>query len=271
MSLALSPLVKRYDQLILDLDGCIWVGDEPVPGSVEAVMALREGGKRLAFATNDPRRAGEEYVAKLWRLGIQASLADVVTVGGAVQHLLAETRKAKTAFVIGSEALHGHVADAGVRVLNGTDLASRAELVVVGGTDDLTFADLRDATLAVRRGAELLATGRDPTYPMPEGLWPGTGAILAAVETATGQTAQIVGKPQPQLFLTAIDRLGEGKTLVVGDRLDADVAAAAAAGLDAALVLSGGTSADEVEGASAKEDDPKPVAVADNLAALVQG
>jgi HAD superfamily hydrolase (TIGR01450 family) len=267
MTLALSPLVRRYDQLILDLDGCIWVGDEPVPGSVEAVVELREAGKRLAFATNDPRRAGEEYVAKLWRVGIQASLADVVTVGGALQHLLADTRKGQTAFVIGTDALRGHVADAGVRVLNDTDLASRAELVVVGGTDDLVFGDLRDAALAVRRGADLLATGRDPTYPMPEGLWPGTGAILAAVETATGRTAKIVGKPEPQLFLTALDRLGEGRTLVVGDRLDSDVAAAAAAGLDAALVLSGGTSADDARAAK----EPRPVAVADSLAALVSG
>ena len=70
---------------------------------------------------------------------------------------------------------------------------------------------------------------RDPTYPQPDGLWPGTGAILAAVEYATGRTAEIVGKPEPQLFLTALDRLGEGRTLVVGDRVDADLAAAAAA------------------------------------------
>jgi glycerol-1-phosphatase len=264
LGLALSPLVRRYDQLILDLDGCVWLGEEPVPGSPEAIAELRAEGKRVAFVTNNPRRAGEEYVTKLWGIGVQASVADVVTAGGAVQHLLAETRKGKTAFVIGTDALRGHVADAGVRVLNGTDLASRAELVVVGGTDDLVFADLRDASLAVRRGAELIATGRDPTYPMPEGAWPGTGAILAAVETATGVSAQIVGKPEPQLLLTAVDRLGDGRTLVVGDRLDADVAAAAAAGLDAALVLSGGTTADE-----ARSAEPKPVAVAETLAELV--
>jgi HAD superfamily hydrolase (TIGR01450 family) len=240
------------------------VGDEPVPGSVEAVASLREAGKRVAFATNNPRRAGEEYVTKLWGIGIQASLGDVVTVGGAVQHLFAETRRGRTAFVVGTDALRGHVADAGVRVLNGTDLASRAELVLVGGTDELTFADLRDATLAVRRGAELFATSRDATYPMPEGMWPGTGAILAAVETATGANAQIIGKPEPQLFLTAVDRLGDGRTLVVGDSLDTDIAAAAAAGLDAALVLTGAGTAE-----ASGEADPKPVAVADSLADLV--
>jgi HAD superfamily hydrolase (TIGR01450 family) len=242
----------------------VWIGGEPTPGAVEAISELRESGKRLAFATNDPRSATEDYVTRLWGLGVQASVADVVTVGGAVQHLLAETRSRRTAFVVGTEALRRHVADAGLRLLNGTDLASRAELVVVGGTEELVYDDLRNATLAVRRGAELIATGRDPIYPQPDGDWPGTGAIVAAVEYATGKTAQIVGKPEPQLFLTALDRLGEGKTLVVGDRLDADVAAAGRVPLDAALVLTGGASRDELDGA-----EPKPVAVADNLAALV--
>jgi glycerol 3-phosphatase-2 len=261
---ALTPTVSRYDQLILDLDGCVWVGDRPVPGAVEAVAALREAGKGLAFATNDPRQAGEEYVAKLWGMGIRASLSDVVTVGGAMQHLLAETRRGRTAFVIGTESMRRHVADAGLKLLNGTDLATRADVVVVGGTEDLVYADLRDAALALRRGADFLATGRDPTYPQPDGLWPGTGAIVAGLEYATERTASVVGKPEPQLFMTALDRLGEGRTLVVGDRLDSDVAAAARARLDAALVLSGGTNAEELDGA-----DPRPVAVADSLAKLV--
>jgi glycerol-1-phosphatase len=260
----LSPLLSGYDQLILDLDGCVWVGDEATPGAPAAIATLRDQGKGLAFVTNDPRHAGEEYVAKLWRLGIRASLADVVTVGGAVQHLLADTRRGRTAFVIGTAPMCDHVADAGLRLLNGTDLASRAEVVVVAGTEDLVYDDLRNAVLAVRRGADFLATGRDPTYPQPDGLWPGTGAILAAVEYASGRVAQIVGKPEPQLFLTALDRLGEGRTLVVGDRLDADVAAAARVELDAALVLTGGTSAEDLDGA-----DPKPVAVAETLATLV--
>jgi glycerol-1-phosphatase len=264
---ALSALASRYDQFILDLDGCVWVGNEPTPGAVEAIAQLRASGKRLAFATNDPRSATEDYVTRLWGLGVQASVADVVTVGGAVQHLLAEKRSGRTAFVIGTDPLRRHVTDAGVRVLNGTDLASRAELVVVAGTEELVYDDLRNATLAVRRGAELIATGRDPIYPQPDGDWPGTGAIVAAVEYATGKTAQIVGKPEPQLFLTALDRLGgSGRTLVVGDRLDSDVAAAARVPLDAALVLTGGASPDEVGAA-----DPRPVAVAENLAELVRG
>ena len=263
----LSPLVDRYEQLIIDLDGCVWIGEEAVDGSVEAVERLRGGGKRIAFATNNSRRSGEDYVRKLWGLGIQASLADVVTVGGAMQHLLAETRHGMTAFVIGTQTMLDHVADAGLKVMNNTDLATRSELVVVSGTEDVTYDDIRTASLALRRGADFLATSRDPTYPMPDGLWPGTGAIVAAIETASGREAAVVGKPEPQLFLTALERMGAGRTLVVGDRIASDIEAANRAGLDAALVLTGDTTAEEAAAAR----DPRPVAVADSLLALVSG
>ena len=262
----LSPLALRYDQFILDLDGCVWIGEEPTPGAVEALDAVRQAGKGIAYATNDPRSATEDYVARLWKIGAKASLRDVVTVGGAVQHLLADTRSGRTAFVIGTPALRSHVENAGLKVLNGTDLASRSEVVVVGGTEQLTYDDLRYAALAIRRGADFLATARDPTYPQPDGLWPGTGAILAAVEVASERRAQTVGKPEPQLMLTALDRLGEGRTLVVGDRVDTDLAAAAAAGLDSALVLSGGARREDAEGL-----DPAPVAVTETLAELLVG
>jgi glycerol-1-phosphatase len=267
----LSPLLSRYEQVILDLDGCVWTGGEPIEGSPEAIERLRSAGLRVSFATNNSRETTEEYVAQLWRAGVQASLADVVTSGGAMQHLLAETRTGRTAFVIGTAAMHRHVEDAGLKIMNGTDLASRVEVVVVAATEDFVYDDLRSAALAVQRGADLLATARDPTHPMPDGLWPGTGSLLAAVETATGASAALVGKPEPQLFLTAIDRMGDGSTLVVGDRLDSDVTAAAAAGLDAALVLSGGTSRSQAGAAARDGDSPQPVVVADDLASLVNG
>lgn len=262
-----SELISRYDQLILDLDGCVWIGDEPTAGAVEAIAALREARKGVAFVTNNPRLPSEDYVAKLWGLGVKASLGDVVTVGAAMQHLLAETRSGRTAFVIGTAALVDHVAAAGLKPLNGTDRASQAEVVVVGGTDRLSYDDLREATLAVRGGADFLATSRDPTYPMPDGMWPGGGALLAAVEVASERQAAIVGKPEPQLLLTALERLGGGDTLVIGDRLDADVAAAGRAGLDAALVLTGGASREDAEAAR----EPAPVAIAASLAELVDG
>jgi HAD superfamily hydrolase (TIGR01450 family) len=263
----LTRIAQRYDRFILDLDGCVWIGDEPTPRAVEAIASLREAGKGVLYATNDPRSATEDYVARLWKIGVRASVGDVVTVGGAMQHLLAETRSGSTAFVVGTEALFRHVTEAGLRILNGTDLASRAEVVVVGGTEDLVYDDLRYAALAVRRGADFLATARDPTYPQPDGLWPGTGAILAAIEVASGRQAEIVGKPEPQLMLTALDRFGEeGRTLVVGDRVDTDLAAAAAAELDAALVLSGGTAREALNGF-----EPQPVAVKETLADLILG
>ena len=147
----LSPIAQRYDQFILDLDGCVWIGEEPTPRAVEAIAALREAGKDVAYATNDPRSATEDYVARLWKIGVRASIRDVVTVGGAIQHLLAETRSGRTAFVVGTEALKRHVTDAGLKVLNGTDLASRAEVVVVGGTEDLVYDDLRHAAREDRK------------------------------------------------------------------------------------------------------------------------
>jgi HAD superfamily hydrolase (TIGR01450 family) len=265
--MALSPVIRSYEQFIVDLDGTVYVGDRLTPGAVDAIEALRAGGKGVAFVTNNPRLSGEDYVRKLWKLGVKASLADVVTVGGATQHLLAETRQGKTAFVIGSPAIRQHVNDAGLRVMNGTDLASRAELVLVAGTDQVDYDDLRIATLAVRRGADFLTTSRDPTYPMPDGMWPGTGAILAAVETAAERTATVIGKPEPQLMLTAMERMGDRRTLVIGDRIDTDGAAAARAQLDFALVLTGGADPAAVEAA----DGPRPVAVAATLATLVHG
>jgi glycerol 3-phosphatase-2 len=262
---ALSSLVAGYDALMLDLDGCVYVGEEATPGAPEAIEALRTEGKGVVFVTNDSRHAVEDYVQKLWRLGVRAAVADVVSVGAAVQHLLAQTLPGRGAFVIGTEAFRRHVADAGLVLLNGRPEADHADVVIVAGPDELSYDDLRSATLSVRAGADFIATGRDSTYPMPDGLWPGTGAILAAVEYATDRRAEIVGKPEPGLFRIALDRLGPGRVLAVGDRLDADVAAAERAGLDAALVLTGATSAEEAE----RAEEPRPVVVATSLGALV--
>jgi glycerol-1-phosphatase len=263
----LSPLLSNYDHVVLDLDGCVWVGDQPTRKAPEAISRLRAAHKSIAFVTNDARRSPEEYVRKLWGLGIQASLEEVVTVGGAIQHVLAERGTGIGAYVIGSPAIFRHVSDSGQRILNGTDRAATADVVVVADHDDLRFSDLRPAIQAVAGGAQMIAAGRDPTYPTDDGLSPGTGAVVAALEYATNRTATIVGKPDPQIFMTALDRLGPGRTLVVGDRLDADLGGAKAAGLEAAIVLTGVTSAEQAENAG----DPQPVAVASDLHALVTG
>jgi HAD superfamily hydrolase (TIGR01450 family) len=263
---ALSPRLTAYDGVLLDLDGCLWVGEAVIEGAPDAVAALRDAGKAIAFLTNDPARSPDEYVRKLWRLGFRASAGEVVTVGTATEHWLAQNA-AGSAFVIGSRALVDHVALAGLRIVNGTDLAARADVVVVAGHERFDYAELRTATQAVMRGALLVGTGRDATFPMPDGAWPGTGALLAAVETASGRSADVItGKPEPPMYDAARAAVGDGRLLAVGDRLDADVAGARAAGIDSALVLSGVTSA--LEGARA---DPGPTFTAPSLAALVLG
>src|SRR4051812_10509561 len=125
-SVPISPRIRPYDHVLLDLDGCLWVGDEACAGAVDAVTALREAGAKVLFLTNDVRHAPEDFVRKLWRLGFQASLAEIVTVGAALQFHLAGRGHA-SAFVIGSDALVGHVAEAGLRILNRTPFATRAD------------------------------------------------------------------------------------------------------------------------------------------------
>ena len=261
----LNPALARYDNVLLDLDGCLWIGDEAIDGAVDAVAALRDAGKGIAFLTNDVRHAPEDFVRKLWRLGFQAAVDEVVTCGAALQFVLAERSERGAAFVIGSQALVDHVADAGLRIVNNTEFATRADLVVVGGHEAFDFRELRIATQAVLRGAELIGTTRDRTFPMPDGPWPASGAVLAAVEAATGRRAErTVGKPEPDMYEAARDRLGDGRYLAVGDRLDIDVLGARRAGIDGALVLTGIGTRAEAEAA-----DPRPNHVADSLAALV--
>ncbi len=253
--------------MLLDLDGCVRVGEQATPRADEACAALRQADRGVAFVTNDARLSPEEVVQQLWGLGVRASVLEVVTVGGAMQHALAEAPDLRSAFVIGSPAIHRHVENAGLRILNHTDLARRADVVAVAGHEGFDYAELRTAIQAVLEGAALICAGRDATFPMPDGAWPGTGSLVAAIEAATGATAVSVGKPEAQIFRTALDRVGGEAALVVGDNLAADVAGAHALGLDAAVVLSGLTTREEAEVALAA--DPPIVAIADTLADLV--
>src|SRR3954468_8621387 len=203
------------------------MGSDPTERAPEALAALREAAKGIVFMTNDARRTPEEFVRKLWRLGFQASLGEVLTAGAAVQFSLAGRYDGGAAFVIGSRALVEHVAEAGLRIVNRTEVASRADVVVVADHERFDYAELRTATQAVLRGAELVGLTRDATFPMPDGPWPGSGAILAAIETACGREAdEVVGKPEPGMYATARDRLGDGRMLAVGGRVDVVVAGA---------------------------------------------
>jgi glycerol-1-phosphatase len=260
--MALSPLLAAYDHALLDLDGCVWVGDAPTRRAVEAVAALRGAGKGVAFVTNNSWIAPEAFVRKLWRLGFQAGIEEVITPGGAIQALLAD-RGTGAALVLGSPALADSVTAAGWRLVDHA-YPSKADVVVAGAHESVDYAGLAAATRAILAGADLLAPDLDASFPVDGGLWPGSGAIVAAIERATGVRAATVGKPSPGLFTTALERLGGGRALVVGDRVDADLAGAAAAGMDAALVLTG--VADRVAGEAAQ---PPPVAIGADLASLV--
>jgi glycerol-1-phosphatase len=234
----LSHLLAGYDHVLLDLDGCVWVGDDATPRAVEAVDALRAAGKGVAFVTNDARSSVEDFVRKLWGLGMRASVEEIVTVGAALQFVLASTPAWKHAFVIGSDAVHRHVEAAGVR-----ETMDGADVVVIAGHDRFDYDELRFAVRAILGGAQAICTSRDATFPMDDGPWPGTGAIVAAVETATGTEAVTIGKPAPEIFRAALDRLGPGRALVIGDRVDSDLDGARATGLDGALV--GGERSDD--------------------------
>jgi glycerol 3-phosphatase-2 len=233
-------LVERYDSFLLDLDGVLYRADSPVEHAAEAVEGLRGAGRAIVFVTNNSSRTPLQVAEKLRRVGIAAEASEVVSSALATADVLRE-RGISEAFVIGEDGVVEALGDAGVRVL-GDDEAERADrvqAVVMGWDRGITYEKLRTAGLLVQRGAALIATNADPSYPAPDGLWPGAGAILAAVVATTGVEPLVVGKPHPPLLEAARSRAGGSNPLVVGDRLDTDIAGAAAVGLDSLLVLTG--------------------------------
>lgn len=255
----------EFDGLLIDLDGVVWVGRELIPGSVEALRTLFDAGKRIVFVTNNPAKPAAEYARRLAKAGIDVGPELIVTAGEATAALAAERIGAGgTAFVIGAPAFHETVAAAGLELLE-AEAGREANAVVVSGHRGFDYDELLTATLALQRGAALLATSHDPTLPMPGGPWPGTGAVLAAVETASGATAEIGGKPERHLFEMARKRIGDAaRVAMVGDRLSSDIEGGRRAGLKTVLVLSGATSREEAAVAT-----PSPDLIVEDLAALV--
>ena len=272
------PLADRFDGLLIDLDGVVWIGREPVPGSVETLRELLAAGKRIAFVTNNPGRLPEAYAERLQGLGVEVGAEQIVTAGIVVARLAAEAAgEGGGAFVLGRPALKEMVAATGTRLLDG-EAAESADVVVVSGHPGFDYGELRTAKLALDRGARLFATSHDPTMPFPGGERPGTGAVLAAVEVASGKQATIAGKPERHLFEMAAEAIGcslwphsghkeqeTGRLAMVGDRIASDIEGGRAAGLETVLVLSGTTSRAEAEAA-----DPPPDHVLENLAGLLR-
>jgi glycerol-1-phosphatase len=226
-----------------------------VPGSVDAIAELRARGVRLVFLTNDPRGSRAEYAARLRRLGAEADESEIVTSGSALASLVRDREGAGTkAFVIGSPSLKNELARAAIELLAG-ERGREAEIVAVGGHDGFDYDELRIATQALRRGARLYAAGRDATFPMPDGPWPGTGSVVAAVEVAGGRAAIVAGKPERFIFDIVRSLLaGCRRVATVGDNLASDIAGGSRAGLTTILVLTGTSSRDDLEAADVTPD-----------------
>jgi HAD superfamily hydrolase (TIGR01450 family) len=258
-------VADEFDGFLVDLDGVVWIGREPVPGAAEALRGLTEEGKELVFVTNNSVRHPHEYAARLRDLGISIPDERVVTAGASTAQLAAKgTGAGGTAFVIGAPGFKELVAMAGLKLVTG-EKAMEADAVVVSGHREFDYAELLTATRALQHEAALFATSRDPTLPMPGGAWPGTGATLAAIETASGKEAEIGGKPEPHLFEQARALIPNAERVaMVGDRIASDIVGAQRAGLPGVLVLSG---------ASTREDaavaEPPPDYVLDDLGGLL--
>ena len=259
-------LADRFDGLLIDLDGVVWIGREPVPGSAETLAALLAAGKQIVFVTNNPRRPPAAYAERLQGMGVEVGEERIVTAGMVATRLAVEAAgPGGSVFVIGGAPLKEMVGAAGAAVVDG-EAGRKAAAVVVSGHRDFDFEELLTAKLALDGGAALIATSHDPTMPMPGGEWPGTGSILAAVETASGRTAEIGGKPEGHLFEMALAAIGAaGRVAMIGDRVSSDVEGGRRAGLETVLVLSGTTGREEAAAA-----EPRPDHVLDDLAGLLR-
>lgn len=253
-------LADRYDAYLFDLDGVLYRAEDPIEHASETVHRLRGRGSRIVFVTNNSSRTPRQVTDKLARVGVAASVDEVVGSAQVTAALL-RSRGVSSVFVIGEDGVLEALAEAGIDIL-GAD-AKRAEAVVVGWDRGISYDKLRTAALLVERGASLIATNGDVSYPAPDGLWPGAGALLAAVVATTGVEPTIIGKPYPPLFEAACRRAGGGRPLVIGDRLDTDIAGAVALGLDSLLVLTGISSREAVASSSVR-----PTYLGDDLRAL---
>lgn len=254
-----NDLIEPYSAILLDLDGTLYRGDRRIDGAPEAVNRIRASGRFPVFLTNNSSRSRDEIARKLQGMGIEATPDEVVSSAVATARTLAK-RGIVTAFGACGRGLVDEMRAAGIDVLE--DDPDAAEVVVVGFDPETTYAKLRRACLLVQHGAVLVASNTDVAFPAQDGLWPGAGALLSVITQTTGVEAEVIGKPQAPLFETALQIAGGGNPLVVGDRIDTDIAGADALGWDSLLVLTGITSS------LAKDDRIRPTWVASDVMGL---
>lgn len=260
----MESLAHQHDCLLLDLDGTLFRGHEPTVGAVQTLGAV---GSHALFVTNNASRSADEVADHLRELGFTATADDVVTSAQSAARLLGQRLPAGSkVLVLGTDALAAEVSAVGLQPVR--MFADGPVAVVQGLSMTLAWPDLAEAALAIGAGAVWVTSNLDPTLPTERGLVPGNGSMVAALRTATGVEPQVAGKPAPGLMHDALAR-GEFRTpLVVGDRLDTDIAGANAAGLPSLMVLTGVSTASDAVHAVAAE---RPTYIGADLRALLDG
>ncbi|WP_129113941.1 HAD-IIA family hydrolase [Halegenticoccus tardaugens] len=228
-------LADQYDAFLFDLDGVLIVGDYPVDGAVDALARLRERGTPIRFVTNNSRSTRQALCEHLRDLDIEANVEEMYTAASATAAHLADMRS-ESVYVLGGDGFAAEMARQGVKrtdATHGIDGAGvvTADAVAVGLDRTVTYDKLAAATRLISdHGAAFVAANNDNAYPTAEGIAPGTGALVAALRTATGREPTIIGKPHPELFEQALSGL-EGDVAMVGDSLESDIRGAQRAGI----------------------------------------
>jgi 4-nitrophenyl phosphatase len=252
--------------LILDMDGVIWRSDTPIGNLPEIFRRIEERGIKYVFATNNGSKTPDQYVSTLASLGVSVDNSQVVTSALGVAHMLAQKfPRGSKVFMIGEDGIYKALQEKGFEVLS-IENAQEAQFFVIGIDRQISFEKMREATLLVRRGIPFYATNPDKTFPTPRGEIPGAGAWISVITTATDVEPIFAGKPFPYLMELSLERLGTKKeeTLVIGDRLETDIAAGQAVGCPTALVLSGVSTKEQAD-----EWKPKIDLIADDLSSLI--
>ncbi|HLM17112.1 MAG TPA: HAD-IIA family hydrolase [Acidimicrobiia bacterium] len=253
------PVSARAPVVACDLDGVVWRGDDAIAPAADGIAAMRDAGLRVAFVSNNSSSPVGDVVTKLDRIGIPAAPDDVVTSALAAAWLLEQSLAPHArVLVCGGPGVREALADAGFEAVDD----GPAEAVVVGFHRDFDYDALERASRVVREGARFVATNLDATYPVPGGLIPGAGSLVAAVATAAGATPEVAGKPESPMVGIIRERYGE-IGIVVGDRPSTDGALATALGWPFALVLSGVTAAVAPPGGEAIPNPAPPFVAAD--------
>lgn len=252
--------------LILDMDGVIWRADAPIGNLADIFRRINQRGLGFVFATNNGTKTPEEYRQKLADLGVAIDSRQVVTSAMAIAFMLAQKYPAGTGiFMIGETGIRLALMENGFELLP-VERAEQAQAVVMGIDRDINFQKVAEATLLVRNGIPFYTTNTDRTFPTPRGEIPGSGAWVSVITYSTGVEPIIAGKPFPYLMELALERLGTKReeTLVVGDRLETDIAAGQKVGCPTALVLSGVSTRQQAE-----DWRPEIDFIASDLASLI--